>query len=77
MHLIELGQYVFKIRQDASKSDVKKAVEYIFDVKVKSVGIVNIKSERKKNMKGFFLRKASKKAYVSLSGDKKIDILQV
>ena len=76
MRLAEIQQYVFKIALDANKSDVKKAVEHIFDVKVKSVGIVNIKPERKKNAKGFSKRKGFKKAYVSLSGDKRIDILQ-
>ena len=77
MGLAEVQQYVFKIISCAGKSDVKKAVEHIFDVEVKAVNIVNVKSERKKKAKGFSVRKGFKKAYVSLAGDKKIDILQV
>ena len=77
MNLSEIGQYVFKVTKEANKPDIKSAIEYIFDVKVKSVNVVNIKPERKRNMRGVFVQKGFKKAYVSLSGDKKINILQV
>lgn len=77
MYLAEIGQYVFKVAKKANKSDIKAAIEYIFAVKVKSVNIVNIKPERKRNTRGVSLQKGFKKAYVSLSGDKKINILQV
>ena len=43
--LQEHNQYVFVISNDASKADVKKAVEDLFSVKVDSVNVVNTKGK--------------------------------
>ncbi len=60
-------QIVFKVAKDATKAEIKDAVESLFDVKVESVRVVNIKGKSK----NFRTRKGKqsdvKKAYVGLA----------
>ena len=61
------NQVVFKVRSDASKSEIKRAVETLFNVKVKAVSTSHVKAkriERFGRLKGFSRR--WKKAYVAL-----------
>ena len=39
------NQYVFKVVKDATKTDISKAIEEIYNVKVKSCNVVNRKGE--------------------------------
>jgi len=59
-------QFVFKVVKDATKEEVKQAVEKIFDVKVDAVNVLNTngKTRNFKQIPG--RRKAYRKAYVSL-----------
>jgi large subunit ribosomal protein L23 len=41
------GGYVFKIHRDATKLDVSKAIEKIFDVKVSKVNVLNRKGKQR------------------------------
>ena len=72
--LAEYNQYVFEVAVDATKSDVKSAVEQLFDVNVKSVNMVNIKGK----LKLFRFRPGRKanvrKAYVRLAEGQSIDV---
>lgn len=43
----EIGKYVFEVERTAEKGVIKKAIEEIFTVKVKSVNILNQKVRRK------------------------------
>ncbi|HEX4240487.1 MAG TPA: 50S ribosomal protein L23 [Steroidobacteraceae bacterium] len=67
------GQYVFRVRDDASKGEVKAAVELMFEVKVEGVNLLNKpgKTRRFKNVAG--RRSGFKKAYVSLQAGQSID----
>src|SRR6202023_637498 len=67
------NQYVFPVRDDASKAEVKQAVELMFEVKVEGVNLLNRpgKTHRFKNMAG--KRNGFKKAYVSLQAGQSID----
>jgi large subunit ribosomal protein L23 len=67
------NQYVFRVRDDASKAEVKEAVELMFEVKVEGVNLLNRpgKTRRFKNMAG--KRSGFKKAYVRLAGGQSID----
>jgi large subunit ribosomal protein L23 len=67
------NQYVFRVRDDASKAEVKEAVELMFEVKVEAVNLLNRpdKTRRFKNMAG--KRSGFKKAYVRLAGGQSID----
>ena len=59
-------QFVFKVAPDASKPDVKKAVESMFEVQVESVRICKVKGKRKVFRGAYGRRSGWKKAYVSL-----------
>ena len=67
------NQYVFRVIDDATKSDVKAAVEMMFEVKVMNVNLLNRpgKTRRFKNMPG--KRTGFKKAYVRLVAGQSID----
>ncbi|MDP0560947.1 MAG: 50S ribosomal protein L23 [Candidatus Endonucleobacter sp. (ex Gigantidas childressi)] len=71
------SQYVFKIDTTATKREVKKAVETLFEVSVKSVQTVVAKGKTKvtRNRKG--KRSDWKKAYVSLEQGQEIDFTGV
>ena len=61
-----LNQVVFKVDLSASKSEIKKAVEDLFDVKVDSVATSTQKGKTKRNRFGIYKRSDYKKAFVSL-----------
>ncbi|MDM8569951.1 50S ribosomal protein L23 [Thiotrichales bacterium HSG1] len=59
-------QFIFKILPNATKPEVKQAVELLFDVKVKAVRVCNVKGKRKTFGKAQGKRANWKKAYVGL-----------
>ena len=61
-----MNQVVFKVDLSASKSEIKKAVEDLFDVKVDSVTTSTQKGKTKRNRFGIYKRSNYKKAFVSL-----------
>lgn len=67
------NQFVFRVAGDATKLEVKKAVEKIFKVKVEKVQVVNIKGKVKRNRFGLSRRPGTKKAYVRLAEGHEID----
>ena len=60
------NQHVFSVLKDATKPEVKKAVELMFDVKVKSVRLMNVQGKLTRIGRTFGKRKDCKKAYVRL-----------
>ncbi len=69
----EAGRYVFRVTSAATKRDVKAAVEYLFDVKVAAVNLLNVAGKLKKFKMQPGRRKSWKKAYVSLADGHTID----
>ncbi len=67
------NQVVFKVIKDANKSEVKEAVEQMFDVKVDQVRLLNVKGKTKRTRFGLGRRSDWKKAYVSLAEGQEID----
>lgn len=69
------NQYVFKVTRDSNKTEIKAAVEKLFEVNVESVRIVNVKGKSK----AFKLRKGRrndwKKAYIRVQEGQVIDFL--
>ncbi len=61
-----LNQVVFKVDMSASKSEIKKAVEDLFDVKVDGVTTSIQKGKTKRNRFGIYKRSDYKKAFISL-----------
>ncbi len=69
--LLEENKYTFEVRPDANKTQIKIAVEKIFDVKVVSVNTLNRQGKRKRTRYGYGKRKDVKRAVVTLSEDSK------
>lgn len=67
------SQYVFRVAADATKPEIKKAVESLFEVKVHSVQTVNIKGKTKRTARGMGKRNDVRKAYVRLVAGQDID----
>jgi large subunit ribosomal protein L23 len=68
------NQYLFKVRTDASKPEIKQAVEMLFDVEVEGVRVVNVRGKIKRfGTPG--MRSNWKKAYVTLKAGQNIDFL--
>ena len=61
-----MNQVVFKVDTSATKLEIKKAVEDLFDVKVDSVTTSTQKGKTKRNRFGIYKRSDYKKAYVAL-----------
>jgi large subunit ribosomal protein L23 len=63
----ENNQIVFKVRHDATKSEIRQAVELLFEVNVDNVTVVNVKTRGQ--------RSDWKKAYVKLAEGSQLDFL--
>ena len=73
-HLSALRKYIFKIKIDATKAQVKRAIEKIFKVKVSKVNTIKMKGKVKifKRVKG--VQNNYKKAVVTLEENNEIDL---
>jgi large subunit ribosomal protein L23 len=72
--LIDEGKYTFLVRPDANKTEIKIAVEKVFNVKVIGVNTVNRPGKRKRTRLGFGKRNDTKRAIVSLASGDRIDL---
>lgn len=69
------NQVVFKVRRDATKEEIARAVELMFDVKVDGVSVVNGRGKIKRFGQALGRRKHWKKAYVRLAEGQEIDFM--
>ena len=72
-------QVVFEVLPDATKAEIKAAVELLFKeqkVEVSTVNVVNVKGKEKRHGRFVGRRKATKKAYVSLTGEGDINFVE-
>ena len=72
-------QVVFEVLPDATKAEIKAAVELLFKeqkVEVAAVNVVNVKGKEKRHGRFIGRRKSVKKAYVSLKGDGDINFVE-
>ena len=67
------NQVVFRVADDATKPEIKAAVELLFKVKVKGVQVANVKGKEKKGGRIMGRRRNWKKAYVSLAQGQEIN----
>ena len=67
------NQVVFRVAEDATKPEIKAAVELLFKVKVKGVQVSNVKGKEKKTGRIMGRRRNWKKAYVSLAKGQEIN----
>ena len=72
-------QVVFEVLPDATKAEIKAAVELLFKeqkVEVAAVNVVNVKGKEKRHGRFIGRRKLIKKAYVSLKGEGDINFVE-
>lgn len=68
-------QVVFRVASDATKPEIQKAVEQLFDVKVDKVRVLNAKGKTKRTARGLGKRSDVRKAYVRLADGHDIDFI--
>ena len=73
--LSEHGQIVFKVRIDATKVQIRRAVERLFDVKVTRVNTIRVTGKTKLFRQTLGRRSNYKKAVVTLAEGQNIDYL--
>ncbi len=67
------NQYVFRVRREATKTDIRKAVELMFEVKVRGVQVVNEPGKMRRFGRMTGRTQDWKKAYVRLAEGQTID----
>ena len=72
--LLDANKYTFLVHPDANKTEIKIAVEKIFNVKVTSVNTLNRAGKTRRTRYGIGKRKNTKRAIVSLAEGHRIDI---
>ena len=70
----EGNAYVFRVRRDATKPEIRAAVEFLFEVKVDAVRVVNLPGKEKRFGRSLGRRQDWKKAYVRLIAGQHIDM---
>jgi large subunit ribosomal protein L23 len=68
-------QFAFKVQTNASKPEIRKAVELMFDVKVDNVQVSNMGGKKKRFGQTLGKRADWKKAYVTLAEGHDIDFM--
>ena len=71
----EQNQVVLRVRGDATKSEIRQAVELLFEVSVENVTVVNVKGKIKRFGRTSGRRNNWKKAYVRLAEGSQIEAL--
>ena len=75
-HQITENRYTFKVHKDAHKTQVRQAVEQLFEVKVKRVNIVQVKAKPKRRGLSKGIRPGWKKAIVLLHPGQTIEFFE-
>lgn len=72
------NQYTFKVAGDATKPEIKQAVESIFNVVVSDLQVLNVKGKTKRTARGKIRKRSDwKKAYVRLEAGHEIDFADI
>ena len=69
------NQYAFEVARDATKADIKAAIEQLFAVSVKSVNVVNVKGKSRAFRNRAGRRGDWRKAYVTLAEGQSLDVM--
>ena len=72
----EIGKYTFRVHSDAHKTQIRQAVEQLFDVRVRDVRTVSVKSKPKRRGVYAGRTRTWKKAIVQLAPGDSIPIFQ-
>ena len=74
--LLDENTYTFIVDPDANKTEIKEAVQAIFSVRVANVNTLHRKGKGKRTRRTLGVRKATKRALVTLHPDDKIEIFE-
>lgn len=69
-------QVIFLVKKDATKYEIKAAVEYIFKVQVKSIQVINRRGKQKRFNRLIGYRKHTRRAFISLQAGQEINLIQ-
>lgn len=72
--LLDDNKYTFIVAPGSNKTQIKQAVETVFEVKVTGVNTINRQGKRKRTRTGFGQRAGTKRAIVTLAEGDRIDI---
>ena len=72
--LLDQNKYTFLVAPESNKTEIKIAVEKVFNVKVTGVNTINRTGKRKRTRFGFGSRPDTKRAIVSVAEGQRIDI---
>ena len=72
-----VNQYAFKVSKDATKAEIREAVQTLFKVDVSKVTTANVKGKVKRSMRGVTRKKNWKKAYVTVAQGQEIDFMVI
>ena len=72
--VLDQNWYTFLVHPDANKTQIKIAIQQIFNVRVLTVNTANREGKRKRTRFGFGQRAGSKRAIVSVAAGDRIDI---
>ena len=72
--LLDQNKYTFIVAPDANKTEIKIAVEKVFNVKVVSVNTLNREGKSLRTRFGIGKRKDTKRAIVKVAAGQRIDI---
>ncbi len=76
--LLDDGVYTFIVHPDSNKTEIRQAVESIFNVRVANVNTLNRKGKRKRNRRQatYGRRPDTKRAIVTLAGGDRIELFE-
>lgn len=69
------GHFVFQVAPCATKTEIKKAIELLFEVQVESVRVCNVKSKERRFKQTIGKRNGWKKAYIALKEGQDINFV--
>lgn len=73
-NLAQSNQYVFKVDSRANKTEIKQAIEKIFNVKVEAIRTINVKPKKRRVGRYTGLTNRTKKAIVTLAEGQQIEL---
>lgn len=68
------GQYVFKVDSRSNKTEIKQAIEKLFNVKVEEIRTINVKPKKRRVGRYARLTNRTKKAIVTLAEGQSIEL---
>ena len=72
--LLDENKYTFLVAPDANKTEIKIAVETVFNVRVTDVNTLNRPGKKRRTRYGFGKRPDTKRAFITVAPGERIDI---